>query len=246
MRFFSDVGNYFLLMRQVFKKPEKKRIYYKQLLVEIDHLGIDSVWIVAIISVFMGAVLTLQTAFNIDNPMIPLYTIGYATRQSVILEFSPTIVSLLLAGKVGSRIASEIGTMRVTEQIDALEIIGINPASFLIMPKIAASMFINPILIMLSMVLAITGGWAAGALSGMVSTYEFVYGVQAFFHPYDIVYALIKTAVFAFLIASISGYCGFITRGGALEVGDASTKGVVRSSIMIIIFNLILTKLLLT
>ncbi|MCK9616578.1 MAG: ABC transporter permease [Lentimicrobiaceae bacterium] len=233
-------------MRQVFQKPEKKRIYYKQLLVEIDHLGIDSVWIVAIISVFMGAVLTLQTAFNIDNPMIPLYTIGYATRQSVILEFSPTIVSLLLAGKVGSRIASEIGTMRVTEQIDALEIMGINPASFLIMPKIAASMFINPILIMLSMVLAITGGWAAGALSGMVSTYEFVYGVQAFFHSYDIIYALIKTVVFAFLIASISGYCGFITRGGALEVGDASTKGVVRSSIMIIIFNLILTKLLLT
>jgi len=246
MRFFSDVGNYLLLMRQVFQKPEKKRIYYKQLLVEIDHLGIDSVWIVAIISVFMGAVLTLQTAFNIDNPMIPLYTIGYATRQSVILEFSPTIVSLLLAGKVGSRIASEIGTMRVTEQIDALEIMGINPASFLIMPKIAASMFINPILIMLSMVLAITGGWAAGALSGMVSTYEFVYGVQAFFHSYDIIYALIKTVVFAFLIASISGYCGFITRGGALEVGDASTKGVVRSSIMIIIFNLILTKLLLT
>ena len=140
MRFLYDIGRYFLLLKQVFKKPEKKSIYFKQILLEIDHLGIDSLGIVAIISVFMGAVVTIQTAFNIDNPLIPMYSVGFATRQSIILEFSPTIISLILAGKVGSRIASEIGTMRVTEQIDALEIMGINPASYLILPKIVASM----------------------------------------------------------------------------------------------------------
>ncbi len=245
MRFLYDIGRYFLLLKQVFKKPEKKSIYFKQILLEIDHLGIDSLGIVAIISVFMGAVVTIQTAFNIDNPLIPIYSIGFATRQSIVLEFSPTIISLILAGKVGSRIASEIGTMRVTEQIDALEIMGINPASYLILPKIVASMFINPFLIMLSMFLAIGGGWVAGTLSQMVSSYEFVYGVTYAFHTYDVVYALIKTVVFAFIIASISGFAGYYTKGGALEVGEASTKGVVQSSIIIILFNLVLTKLLL-
>lgn len=246
MQLLADVGNYFLLMRQVFKKPEKKHIYYRQVLFEMEQLGINSLVIVIIISVFMGAVVTLQTANNVDNPLIPLYTIGYATRQSVVLEFSPTIISLILAGKIGSRIASEIGTMRVTEQIDALEIMGINPASYLIMPKIVASMIMNPILITLSMFLAISGGWLAGTLTGLVPSFEFIYGVQAFFHPFDIWYAIVKTGVFAFIIASVSGYCGYITKGGALEVGEASTKGVVNSSIAIIFFNLILTKLLLT
>lgn len=245
MNILFDTGSYLLLMRRVFTKPDKKKIYRNQVLLEMDHLGLDSLGIVAIISVFIGAVITIQTAFGIDNPMVPLYTVGYATRQSIILEFSPTIVSLILAGKVGSRIASEIGTMRVTEQIDALEIMGINSASFLIMPKIAASVIINPILIIFSMFLGIFGGWVSGVLTGLVTSNDLIYGFQYEFHPYDVFYALVKTIVFAFLIASISGYHGYNTKGGALEVGQASTRAVVQSSIAIIFFNLILTQLLL-
>ncbi|MFZ4414955.1 MAG: MlaE family ABC transporter permease [Bacteroidales bacterium] len=245
MKILSEVGRYLVLMKQVFRKPEKQSIYRKQLLLEMDNLGLDSLGIVAIISIFMGAVVTIQMAFNVDSPLIPLYTIGFATRKSVILEFSPTIVSLILAGKVGSRIASEIGTMRVTEQIDALEIMGINPASFLILPKIIASILIYPFLILLSMFLAIAGGWLSGTLTGLVATNDYVYGLQYQFNMFDVTYALIKTVFFAFLTASISGYYGYYTSGGALEVGRSSTKAVVNSSIMIILFNLILTQLLL-
>lgn len=214
-------------------------------MVEMENLGMDSLGIVAIISVFMGAVLAIQMAFNIDTPLIPSYTIGYVTRQSVELEFAPTIISLILAGKVGSRIASEIGTMRVTEQIDALEIMGINPATFLILPKIVASMIINPFLIMMSMILAVGGGWLAGIFTGLFPSAEYIYGIQSFFHMYDLFYAIVKTVVFAFIIASVSAYNGYYTQGGALEVGEASTNGVVYSSIAIIFMNLILTQLLL-
>jgi phospholipid/cholesterol/gamma-HCH transport system permease protein len=241
----QHLGRYFLLMIQVFKKPEKKSIYLKQILYEIDKLGVGSIGIVAFLSVFVGAVLTIQMAFNIDSPLVPLYTIGYATRKSIILEFSPTIMSLILAGKVGSQIAGEIGTMRVTEQIDALEIMGINPATYLIFPKIIAAVFFNPLLILMSMVLAIIGGWLSGLGSGLITTYDYVYGLQAFYQFYDISYALIKTVVFAFIITSVSGYFGFYTKGGALEVGESSTRAVVVSSVSIIIFNLLLTNLLL-
>ena len=241
----QHLGRYFLLMIQVFKKPEKKSIYLKQILYEIDKLGIGSIGIVAFLSVFVGAVLTIQMAFNIDSPLVPLYTIGYATRKSIILEFSPTIMSLILAGKVGSQIAGEIGTMRVTEQIDALEIMGINPATYLIFPKIIAAVIFNPLLILMSMVLAMFGGWLSGLGSGLITTYDYVYGLQAYYQFYDISYALIKTVVFAFIITSVSGYFGFYTKGGALEVGESSTRAVVVSSVSIIIFNLLLTNLLL-
>ena len=184
-------------------------------------------------------------AFNIDSPIVPIYTIGYATRKSIVLEFAPTIISLILAGKVGSRIASEIGTMRVTEQIDALEIMGINPATYLIFPKIVASMVFNPLLILMSMALGMIGGWLSGLFSGLVGTYEYTYGIQFDFQMYDVIYAMIKTVVFAFLITSISGYFGYYTKGGALEVGESSTRAVVVSSVNIIIFNLLLTNLLL-
>ncbi len=246
MKALYSLGQYLLLLKQVFKPPENKKIYLKRIILEMDRLGLDSLGIVMIISIFMGAVLCIQLAFNIDHPLVPLYTIGYAVRESVVLEFSPTIISLILAGKVGSLIASEIGTMRITEQIDALEIMGINPAAFLIFPKIVASVLINPVLIVISMFLAVLGAWLAGITTGLVPTHIFVLGIQSFFVPFNIFYALIKTAVFAFLIASISGYYGFYTKGGALEVGTASTKGVVMSSIMIIVFNLILTQLFLT
>lgn len=232
-------------MGLVFKRPEKQSIYFKKIIVEIENLGLDSVGIVVFISIFMGAVLAIQMAFNLDTPLVPVYTIGYATRQSVVLEFSPTIISLILAGKVGSRISSEIGTMRVTEQIDALEIMGINSATYLIFPKVVAALFFNPILIMISILVANMGGWLAGSLTGMVPSSEFLYGLKAFFEGYDVFYSLVKSVVFAFLIVTISGYHGYYTKGGALEVGEASTKGVVNSSIAIIIFNLILTNLLL-
>jgi phospholipid/cholesterol/gamma-HCH transport system permease protein len=245
MKFLFHFGRYLSLLRQSFQRPEKQSIYFRQIMVEMEKLGLASVGIVAIISVFMGAVLAIQMAFNIDTPLIPSYTIGFVTRQSVELEFAPTIISLILAGKVGSRIASEIGTMRVTEQIDALEIMGINPANYLILPKIVASMLMNPFLIAMSMILAVAGGWLAGIFTGLFPSAEYIYGIQSFFHMYDLFYAFVKTVVFAFLIASISAYCGYHTKGGALEVGEASTNGVVYSSIAIIFMNLILTQLLL-
>jgi len=233
-------------LKKVLKKPEKGRIFRDQLLTEFVGLGIESLGIVVIISVFMGAIIVIQTAFNIDSPLIPIYTIGFMARQSMILEFSPTIVSLILAGKVGSRIASEIGTMQVTEQIDALEIMGVNPANYLILPKLIAAVLIFPVVIIISMFLGIFGGWLSGKLTGLVTSHDYIYGIQLDFQAYDVVYALIKTVVFAFIITTVAGYYGYFTRGGALEVGKASTKAVVYSSILIIFFNLILTQLLLS
>jgi phospholipid/cholesterol/gamma-HCH transport system permease protein len=245
MKFFSDLGKYLLLMKEVFTKPDKLRVFFRQIFIEFQNLGIDSLGIVIIISVFVGAVVAIQTAYNIDSPLIPLTMVGFTTRQSIILEFSPTMISLVLAGKVGSRIASEIGTMRVTEQIDALEIMGINPANFLIQPKIFAAVFINPILIIFSMAFALFGGWLACVITGKVTSTDYIAGLQGWFDGYTVTYALIKTAVFAFIITSVAGFQGYQTRGGALEVGSASTKAVVHSCILIIIFNLILTQLLL-
>ena len=235
-----------MLMKRAFSKPEKYSIYKRQVFVEIDSLGIGSLGIVAIISVFMGAVITIQSAFGFESPWIPLYAVGLASRDSIILEFSPTIVSLILAGKVGSSIASEIGTMRVTEQIDALEIMGVNSPAYLILPKIIAAILINPLLIIISMFLGILGGWVLGILTGVVTSYEYIYGIQYEFKPYNVTYALIKTVVFAFIITSVSSYYGYYTKGGSLEVGQSSTKAVVYSSIIILLFNFILTKLLLS
>ena len=245
MRLFYHIGKYYLLIRMVFGKPEKLSIYRKQIFKEIDSLGIGSLGIVTIISIFMGAVITIQSAFGFDSPWIPLYAVGLASRDSILLEFSPTIVSLILAGKVGSSIASELGTMRVTEQIDALEIMGINSSGYLIMPKIIAAVLINPFLIIISMFLGLFGGWLFGILTGVVTSYEFIYGIQYQFKPYNVTYALIKTVVFAFIITSVSAYHGYYTKGGALEVGNSSTKAVVYSSVVILLFNFLLTQLLL-
>lgn len=239
------IGRYFILIKRVFSKPEKLSIYRRQMFHEIESLGIGSLWLVAIISVFMGAVITIQSAFGFESPWIPLYAVGLASRDSIILEFSPTIVSLILAGKVGSSIASEIGAMRVSEQIDALEIMGINSSAYLILPKIIAAVVINPFLIIISMFLGLFGGWFFGIMTGVVTSYEFIYGIQYMFKPYNVLYALIKTVVFAFIITSVSSYHGYFTDGGSLEVGKSSTKAVVYSSIIILIFNFILTQLLL-
>jgi phospholipid/cholesterol/gamma-HCH transport system permease protein len=240
-----NIGRYFILLKRVFGKPEKFSVYYKQILYEIDSLGIGSLGLIAIISVFMGGVITIQSAYNFTSPFIPLYAVGLGTRESIVLEFSPTIVSLILAGKVGSNIASEIGTMRISEQIDALEIMGINSAGYLILPKIVAAMFINPFLIVISMFLGILGGYLMGVASGACSSYEYIFGIQSFFVPFNIYYSITKTIVFAFIITSVAAYQGYYTSGGALEVGKASTRSVVYNSILILIANLVITQLML-
>lgn len=246
MNIFYFLGHFSLFIRKVFRKPQRMKWFARQLMYEINSLGINSLPIVLIISVFTGAVITIQTAYNVDSPFIPLYTVGLATRDSIILEFSPTIISLILAGKVGSSIASEIGTMRVTEQIDALEIMGINSSSYLVLPKILAALIINPFLIILSMSVGIFGGWVFGTLAGSVTTTEYLYGIQYAFRPFYISYALIKTFFFAFIITAIPAYYGYYTSGGALEVGSSSTKAVVYSSIYILVINFILTQLILS
>jgi len=246
MKIIEIIGKYVLLLEKVLKKPDKPKIFRKQLLDELYYLGIDSIGIVAVISIFIGAVVVIQTAYNIDTPLIPRYTIGYIARQTIVLEFSPTIISLILAGKIGSRIAGEIGTMRVTEQIDALDVMGINSANYLILSKVIATLLINPILVVFSMFLGIFGGWLVSVLTAAVSTETYLFGVQTFFLPFEVYYALIKSVVFAFIISTISGFYGYYSKGGALEVGKASTKAVVHSSIVIILFNLILTQILLT
>ncbi|HJB84954.1 MAG TPA: ABC transporter permease [Candidatus Alistipes merdigallinarum] len=244
-KLFEYIGRYFILMGKVFSKPEKRTIYWQRILVEMQALGLSSIGIVAIISVFMGAVITIQMALNFESPFIPQYLIGYAARESMLLEFSSTIVALILAGKVGSNIASEIGTMRITEQIDALEIMGVNSASYLILPKIISTVIFFPFLTTLSMGIGIAGGYVLCILTGAVNPDAYITGIRYDFKPFYITYSLIKSSVFAFVITSISGFFGYYANGNSLEVGRASTQAVVISSIAILIFNLILTQLLL-
>lgn len=194
----------------------------------------------------MGAVITLQTIYNTENPLLPIYVVGLGCRDSIILEFSSTMTALILAGKVGSNIASEIGTMRITEQIDALEMMGVNSASYIILPKIIAALLFNPLLTIISICVGILGGYGAVVITGAITPEDFIYGVQYAFIPYYITYSLIKTVVFAFIITSVSAFQGYYVSGGSLEVGRASTKAVVFSSILILLFNLILTQLLLS
>jgi phospholipid/cholesterol/gamma-HCH transport system permease protein len=243
MKPFFHIGRYFMLMLRVFGKPEKLRMYWRQTIFEINSIGISSMPIIAIISIFMGGIITIQAAFGFTSPLIPLYAIGFTTRESMLLEFSPTVICLILAGKVGSNIASEIGAMRITEQIDALEIMGINSAGYLIFPKIAAAILIFPFLIALSMFLGIWGGYVMGVTAGACSSYQYIFGIQAFFEPWKLYYAFTKVIVFAFIITSVSSYYGYYTSGGALEVGKSSTNAVVYSSILILLFNLILTNI---
>ncbi len=238
-------GKYVILIFRVFSKPEKTKIYLKQTIREMENLGVNSIGIVIIISIFIGAVITLQTRYNLESSWIPLYLIGLTARDTILLEFSSTMVGLILAGKVGSNIASEIGHMRITEQIDALEMMGVNSASYLILPKIIAAMIFNPFLTIISMLVGIFGGWLAAIITGAVSSADYIYGIQYWFEPFYITYALVKTVVYAFIITSVSAFYGYFVTGGALEVGRASTKGVVYSCILILMFDVILTQLML-
>ena len=232
------------MMKKVISFPEKPKAFKKQLILELEKIGLQSIGIVLFISFFVGGVVSIQTALNLQNPLLPTYLIGLASRDSLILEFSPTMISLILAGKVGSSIASEIGSMRVSEQIDALEIMGVNSASFLILPKIIASLFFFPCLVILSMAIGMIGAWVGG-LSVDVTTSDFLYGLQYEFIPFYVTYAIIKTLFFAFLVSSISSYFGYHSKGGAISVGKSSTEAVVYSSIFILVFNFILTKIIL-
>jgi len=242
---FYNIGRYFILLGRVFKKPDNFRLIRKQLIYEMVSLGVGSLGLIAIISLFMGAVVTLQTVSNLENPLLPRYLVGYATRESFILELAPTVMCLILAGKIGSNIASEIGTMRISEQIDALEIMGVNSASYLIFPKIVASLLFIPIVIIYSMFLGVIGGFIVSAYNNGITIEDYITGLRYEFKLFSIVYALIKTVFFAFTITSVPAYHGYYTKGGALEVGESSTKSVVYSSIIILIINYVLTQLLL-
>ena len=234
-------------MGSVLSRPANRKIFFRRFVSEIEQIGIDSVGIVSIVSVFMGAVLTIQMGINFESPIIPRYIIGLSTRDTMILEFSSTIVCLILAGRVGSNIASEIGTMRITEQIDALEIMGINSANYLILPKIVAAFVTFPFLALLSRILGIAGGFfIALTSSDIVTVADYIYGLHYCFVPFYVTYTLIKMVFFAVLITSISAFFGFYTEGGALEVGKSSTKAVVFSIIAVLLFNLILTQVMLT
>ncbi len=241
----SIFGDYTLLMRDVFKRPTRWRMFGRELLREMYKLGVDSLWIVCVISLFIGAVITIQLGINLTSPLIPKFTIGFTTREIVLLEFSSTVMCLILAGKVGSSIASEIGTMRVTEQIDAMNIMGVNAANYLILPKVVGMMFIVPFLVVISMFVGISGGYIACGLVGDVPQADFVRGIQFWFRPFYILYSIIKAEVYVFLITTIASYCGYRVNGGALQVGKASTSAVVNGSIAILVADLVLTQLLL-
>lgn len=225
--------------------PDRWRIFFRRTLTEISKLGVDSIPLVVIVSLFIGAVCTIQMQLNTSSPLMPAYSVGLATREIILLEFSNSILCLILAGKVGSNIASEIGTMRVTEQIDALEIMGVNSANFLVLPKIIAFLFFVPILVIFCMGTAMLGGYCIAIFTDIISVQKFTYGIQTQFNEWYVWYGIIKSVVFAFIISSVASFFGYFVKGGSLEVGKASTNSVVTSSIMILLFDVILTKLLL-
>ena len=245
MNYIEHVGKYFLMLKQVFKRPQKRSVFKETLFREIEDLGLKSLGIVAFIAFFVGGVIAIQTALNLESHIIPKYLIGFATKRAMILEFAPTFASIILAGKVGSFITSSIGTMRVKEQIDALEVMGINSLNYLVFPKIIAAVFFYPLLVILAMFLGIFGGWLAGLLTGLFHSVDYIDGIQLDFDPFLLQYATIKAIVFAFVIATIPSYHGYYVKGGSLEVGRASTQAVVWTSVVIILLNYFLTQMLL-
>lgn len=233
------------MWKEIFRKPTKWSVMKTLILKEVDDLIIDSLGIVAFISFFVGGVVAIQTALNLTNPLIPKSLMGFATRQSVILEFGPTFISIIMAGKMGSFITSTIGTMRVTEQIDALEVMGVNAVNYLVFPKLIA-LLLYPFVIGIAMFLGILGGYVAAVYGGFGNGSDFIVGLQKDFVPFHIIYAFIKTFVFGLVLATIPSFHGFYMKGGALEVGKASTISFVWTSVTIILLNYILTQLLLT
>jgi phospholipid/cholesterol/gamma-HCH transport system permease protein len=244
MRYIEEVGRYGLMLVEIFRKPTKWKVMKGLILKEIDELIFNSLGIIIFISFFIGGVVTIQTALNLTSPLLPKSLIGFATRQSVILEFAPTFISVIMVGKVGSYITSSIGTMRVTEQIDALEVMGVNSLNYLIFPKLIAMLF-YPFAIAIAMYTGIFGGWAAAVFGDYAPTADYIAGIQEDFVPFHVTYAFIKSLIFAVIIATLPAYHGYYLKGGALEVGKASTVSFVWTSVIIIIVNYVLTQLLL-
>lgn len=242
---FYSLGRYILLIKLSFKKPEKFKVYWSEVMREMVSIGVGSLGIICIISVFIGAVATIQVAFQLSNPLVPLTIAGRISRDSTILEFSPTISALVLAGRVGSSIASQIGTMRVTEQIDALEIMGVNAPGYLIAPKIIAGISMIPLLTIISVCLGLSGGYLACVITGDIAPAEYLRGMQEGFDPIIVTVCAVKSVVFGFLITSICAYNGFYTEGGALQVGESATRGVVYSCVMILFADLMISSMLL-
>ena len=242
---FTAFGNFVLFIRSMLSRSERFKVLWSRTIDEAMLVGVDSIFIVSIVSAFIGAVTCVQIAYNMSNPLIPKSTIGFMVREMTILELAPTITCIVLAGKVGSSIAGGLGTMKITEQVAALEVMGINATSYLVLPRILAAIIMFPLLVIMAMVLGILGGYLAGTLTGVMGAQDYIEGIRTDFVPYNIVFALIKAVVFAFLISAISSFKGFNTKGGALEVGAASTGAVTASIIAILIADFVLAAVLL-
>lgn len=245
MRFFNEVGRYFLFLRSLFINRESFKTYYHLVLDECLSIGLGSLFLVVLVSTFIGAVSTVQTAYNLVSPLIPRYVIAQVVREMTVLELAPTIMAIIYAGKVGSSMAGGLGTMRITEQIDAVEVMGINSISYLVLPKIVASILMYPLLVVIAGFCSLFGGYLIGAATGIITPPEYIYGIRFIFNEFTITFALIKSVAFAFLVSSISSFKGFYTQGGALEVGIATTQAVTNSVIAILIADYLLAQLLL-
>ena len=244
-KFLTNVGRYILFLKMVFRKPEKWKLLWRQFIIEADKLILSSIIIVGVISLFIGGVLVIQTASNLENPIIDKMYIGYMVRESLILEFCSTMIALILAGKMGSNIASEIGSMRITEQIDAMDMMGVNSAGFLVLPKILSATFLSPLLMLLSLVLGLLGGWVVVEATQIIPPPSYMTGIKAFYNGFYIFYSCFKMSLFCFLISSISAFNGYYAKGGSLGVGRSSTQSIVTISILILLFDLIVTQLML-
>ena len=244
-KIFVEVGKYVLFMKMVFKRPEKRNIFWRQFINEADKLIISSILLVGVISLFIGGVLVIQTASNLENPIIDKMYIGYMVRESLVLEFCSTMVALILAGKMGSNISSEIGSMRITEQIDAMEMMGVNSAGFLVLPKVISSTILSPLLMLLSLALGLVGGWIVVAATNIIPPPSYITGIKAFYNGYYIFYSCFKMSLFCFMISSIAAFQGYYAKGGSLGVGRSSTRAIVVTSILILLADLIVTQLML-
>ncbi len=241
----KEFGRYVMFIGSLFVRRESFRTYYKLVLEESVQIGVKSILLIALVSAFMGAVTTVQTAFNLVSPFVPKFVISQVVREMIILELAPTIMAIIYAGKVGSSMAGGLGTMRITEQIDALEVMGINSASYLVLPKVIASILMYPLLVIVAGFCGLLGGYLVGSIGNIITPYDYVYGIRSSFNEFTITFALIKSVVFAFMISSISSFKGYYTQGGALEVGIASTAAVTSSVIAVLIGDYLLAELLL-
>ncbi len=244
-KFLESVGRYCLFLKLVFRKPEKWRIFWKQFVLETDKLILSSIVIVGVISLFIGGVLVIQTASNLENPIIDKMYVGYMVRESLILEFCSTMIALILAGKMGSNIASEIGSMRITEQIDAMDMMGVNSAGFLVLPKVVAATLLSPFLMLLSFALGLVGGYSVVYMTEIISPAQYITGIKFAYNGFYIFYSCFKMSLFCFLISSISAFNGYYAKGGSLGVGHSSTKSIISTSILILMFDLVVTQLML-